>query len=63
MRTGYIKANGKSIDWFFDEQSGLSKFFGSGQHITNLTGKVQGEYCPKCAYIKLSEVKLKTPNA
>jgi len=61
MHDGYIKANGKSIDWFFDDQSGLAKFFGSGQHITNLMGKVQGAYCPKCNHIKLIEVTLKLP--
>lgn len=61
LQPGYLKANGRSIDWFFDEQSGLAKFFGGGQHITDLLGKVQGAYCPRCNQIKLLEMSLKLP--
>jgi hypothetical protein len=63
MHTGYLKAKGKSIDWFFDGQSGLAKFFGAGQHVTNLMGKVSGGYCPKCNHIQLPQLTLKIPKA
>jgi len=61
MLEGYLKANGRSIKWFFLQQSWLAKFFSDGQPITDLWGKVQGGYCDKCGVIRLSEAKLKLP--
>lgn len=60
---GYLKANGRSVKWFFDQQGWLAKFLADGQAITDLWGKVRGSYCAKCNVITLSEVTLQLPKA
>jgi len=61
IQEGYLKANGRSIKWFFEKQGWLAKFFADGQPITDLWGKVRGSYCAKCNVIKVCELTLKLP--
>ena len=61
MHQGYLKANGKSIKWFFEAQGWFAKFLADGQHITNLWGKAPGFYCSKCSLLTLAEITLKLP--
>lgn len=63
MQEGYLKANGRSVKWFFEQQSWLGKFLSDGQSITDMWGKVRGVYCSKCSVVRLSEVTLRLPKA